>query len=62
MALAPDKRQCIVQEGGRNPPPYPSIFIKPSTSTADWDGDIAIPAIAQDSNLDYEGELVRELS
>lgn len=48
-----------VQEGGRNPPPYPSIFIKPSTCLAGFSEDIPIPKIAQDGTLDYEGELVR---
>jgi 2-keto-4-pentenoate hydratase/2-oxohepta-3-ene-1,7-dioic acid hydratase in catechol pathway len=47
-----------VAEGGRKPPPYPSLFIKPSTCIADSDEDIPIPKIAQNSQLDYEGELV----
>jgi hypothetical protein len=46
-----------VREGGRNPPPYPSIFIKPSTALARYDDDISIPKLAQ-VTLDYEGELV----
>ncbi|KAL1966636.1 hypothetical protein VTN77DRAFT_4047 [Rasamsonia byssochlamydoides] len=45
-----------IQEGGRTPPPYPSIFIKASTCIAGFDEDIPIPKLAQDS-LDYEGEL-----
>ena len=47
----------IVEEGGRTPPPYPSLFIKPSTSLAAFDDNISIPRIAQET-LDYEGELV----
>lgn len=46
-----------VIEGGRTPPPYPSIFIKPSTALASFDSEIVIPKIAQ-VTLDYEGELV----
>ncbi|EEP76550.1 fumarylacetoacetate hydrolase [Uncinocarpus reesii 1704] len=46
----------IVKEGGRNPPPHPSIFIKPSTAIASFREDVPIPKLAQDS-LDYEGEL-----
>lgn len=49
---------ALVKEGGRTPPPYPSVFIKPSTSIAGFDQDIQIPKIAQDGTLDYEGELV----
>lgn len=47
-----------VQEAGRAPPPYPSLFIKPSGSVADWGEDIPIPKTAQ-ATCDYEGELVR---
>ncbi|KAH8660413.1 hypothetical protein BX600DRAFT_415329 [Xylariales sp. PMI_506] len=46
-----------IKEGGRTPPPYPSIFIKPSDATAGWDETIPVPKIAQGSQLDYEGEL-----
>ncbi|KAK4245583.1 hypothetical protein C7999DRAFT_16247 [Corynascus novoguineensis] len=46
-----------VQEGGRKPPPYPSIFIKPRTSVAGYIEDIPIPKPAQDDQLNYEGEL-----
>ncbi|KAL2140212.1 hypothetical protein VTI28DRAFT_4098 [Corynascus sepedonium] len=46
-----------IQEGGRKPPPYPSIFIKPRTSVASYIEDIPIPKLAQDDQLDYEGEL-----
>ncbi|OQD83241.1 hypothetical protein PENANT_c017G10983 [Penicillium antarcticum] len=45
-----------IKEGGRNPPPHPSIFIKPATSIASYSEDIPIPKIAQDS-VDYEGEM-----
>ncbi|KAJ4153808.1 hypothetical protein LMH87_010280 [Akanthomyces muscarius] len=46
-----------IQEGGRNPPPYPSVFIKPNTCLAGFSEDIPIPEIAQEGTLDYEGEL-----
>ncbi|KAJ5636950.1 uncharacterized protein N7484_010263 [Penicillium longicatenatum] len=46
-----------IKEGGRKPPPYPSIFIKPSASVAAYNEDIPIPKLAQDDQLDYEGEL-----
>ncbi|KAI1245125.1 hypothetical protein MGN70_012014 [Eutypa lata] len=46
-----------IKETGRDPPPYPSIFIKPSRTVAGWDNDIPIPKIAQLDQLDYEGEL-----
>jgi 2-keto-4-pentenoate hydratase/2-oxohepta-3-ene-1,7-dioic acid hydratase in catechol pathway len=48
----------LVAEGGRKPPPYPSLFIKPSTCVAGFDEDVPIPKIAQEDQLDYEGELV----
>ncbi|OZJ01621.1 hypothetical protein BZG36_05532 [Bifiguratus adelaidae] len=58
--LAPLSREQIpiikFAEGGRTPPPYPSIFIKPSNALADAFQDIPIPSIAQET-LDYEGEL-----
>lgn len=47
-----------VQEGGRKPPPYPSVFTKPSTAVASYKEDIPIPKLAQDNQCDYEGELV----
>lgn len=47
----------VVKEGGRKPPPYPSVFIKPSDSVASFNEDIPIPRIAQKDQLDYEGEL-----
>ncbi|KAI5818276.1 hypothetical protein BZA77DRAFT_244037 [Pyronema omphalodes] len=46
-----------ILEAGRKPPPYPSIFIKPATSVADYGEAIPIPKIAQDEQCDYEGEL-----
>ncbi|KAM0546190.1 hypothetical protein ACHAPJ_010974 [Fusarium lateritium] len=46
-----------IKEGGRTPPPYPSLFIKPSTSIASFNEDVPIPKIAQDGTIDYEGEL-----
>ncbi|KAK2786860.1 hypothetical protein FQN52_007601 [Onygenales sp. PD_12] len=45
-----------IKEGGRTPPPYPSIFIKASTCIASFNEDIPIPKLAQES-CDYEGEL-----
>ncbi|KAJ6440030.1 fumarylacetoacetate hydrolase domain-containing protein [Purpureocillium lavendulum] len=46
-----------VQEAGRKPPPYPSVFIKPNTCVAGFNEDVPIPQIAQDGTVDYEGEL-----
>lgn len=46
-----------IKEGGRTPPPFPSIFYKPSTSVADYGEDIPIPKLAQENQCDYEGEL-----
>ncbi|KAK6205236.1 uncharacterized protein RJT21DRAFT_117728 [Scheffersomyces amazonensis] len=46
-----------IQEGGRTPPPYPSIFYKPRFSVADFGEPIPIPKIAQENQVDYEGEL-----
>ncbi|KAK7919937.1 hypothetical protein PG985_007959 [Apiospora marii] len=48
-----------IQEGGRKPPPYPSVFIKPSASVADHGEDIPIPKVVvqEDGQVDYEGEL-----
>lgn len=46
-----------VQEGGRSPPPYPSVFTKPPTAIASYHEDIPIPKLAQEDQLDYEGEL-----
>ena len=47
-----------IQEGNRKPPPYPSLFIKPSDCVADAGATIRIPKLAQDEQCDYEGELV----
>jgi 2-keto-4-pentenoate hydratase/2-oxohepta-3-ene-1,7-dioic acid hydratase in catechol pathway len=46
-----------VKEAGRTPPPFPFIFFKPSTTIHDHGRPVEIPAIAQDSQADYEGEL-----
>ncbi|KAK1955646.1 hypothetical protein LY78DRAFT_697619 [Colletotrichum sublineola] len=46
-----------IQEGGRTPPPYPSLFVKPATSVAAWNEDVPIPKVAQDGTVDYEAEL-----
>lgn len=47
-----------IQEGGRTPPPYPSVFIKPADSIAGYQEDVPVPKVAQDGTVDYEGELV----
>lgn len=47
-----------IEEGGRKPPPYPSMFIKPADCVADHDSVVYIPPLAQEEQLDYEGELV----
>ncbi|KAK7420349.1 hypothetical protein QQX98_002772 [Neonectria punicea] len=46
-----------IKEGGRTPPPYPSLFIKPSTCVTGHTEDVPIPKVAQDGTIDYEGEL-----
>ncbi|ORY04276.1 hypothetical protein BCR34DRAFT_634215 [Clohesyomyces aquaticus] len=46
-----------IAEAGRKPPPYPSLFIKHSTTVAGWNEDVPIPKVAQDDQADYEGEL-----
>ncbi|KAH7067267.1 hypothetical protein BKA63DRAFT_115051 [Paraphoma chrysanthemicola] len=46
-----------IREAGRQPPPYPFIFFKPTTCIHDHDADVVIPKIAQDDQADYEGEL-----
>ena len=48
---------CTVEEVGRKPPTYPPLFIKPSTSLADYKQDVLVPKLAQ-ASTDYEGELV----
>lgn len=47
-----------VREAGRQVPPFPSIFFKPSTSVIGHDENVIVPKIAQDDQADYEGELV----
>lgn len=47
----------VVKEAGRNPPPFPFIFFKPTTCITDHEADVVIPRIAQDDQADYEGEL-----
>lgn len=49
-------RPCSVQESGRKPPPFPTIFLKPRTAITGHDSDILVPKIAQDT-VDWEGEL-----
>ena len=46
-----------VKETGRTPPPFPSIFFKPTTTIHDHGKDVIIPKLAQDDQADYEGEL-----
>ena len=48
----------LVKEAGRKLPPFPFHFLKPGTCIADFGAPVAIPRIAQDSQADYEGELV----
>lgn len=48
-----------VNETGQSPPPYPTMFIKPSHAVHDHGRNVVIPKIAQDEQTDYEGELVR---
>lgn len=50
-----------VKEAGRSPPPYPFYFMKPSTTIVGHHDPVIIPKIAQDSQADYEGELVSPL-
>ncbi|KAK9379987.1 uncharacterized protein V2V93DRAFT_372856 [Kockiozyma suomiensis] len=45
-------------EAGRKPPPFPSLFIKPSHAIDDYGAETPIPKCAQDQQSDYEGELV----
>lgn len=47
----------LVREGGRSPPPYPSMFTKASHAIASYNEDIPIPTLSQTDQLDYEGEL-----
>ncbi|KAK6460365.1 degradation of aromatic compounds [Scheffersomyces coipomensis] len=46
-----------IHEAGLNPPPFPSVFYKPRFSVADFGEPIPIPKIAQEDQVDYEGEL-----
>ncbi|KAK4688405.1 hypothetical protein P7C73_g1704, partial [Tremellales sp. Uapishka_1] len=46
-----------IQEAGRSLPPFPSLFIKPATSLADYNEVVPIPKCAQEGEADYEGEL-----
>jgi 2-keto-4-pentenoate hydratase/2-oxohepta-3-ene-1,7-dioic acid hydratase in catechol pathway len=46
-----------IQEGGRTPPLYSSIFLKARTSIASYGEDVPVPKLAQDDQCDYEGEL-----
>ncbi|ELQ32818.1 fumarylacetoacetate hydrolase domain-containing protein 2 [Pyricularia oryzae] len=48
-----------IQEGGRKPPPYPSVFIKPAETITSHDSDIPIPKVVYETaeQLDYEAEL-----
>jgi 2-keto-4-pentenoate hydratase/2-oxohepta-3-ene-1,7-dioic acid hydratase in catechol pathway len=49
---------CAVAEGSIKLPEYPVMFMKPPNAITDYGADIEIPKIAQDSQADYEGELV----
>ncbi|KAF2275771.1 fumarylacetoacetate hydrolase family protein-like protein [Westerdykella ornata] len=51
-----------IKEGGRTLPPYPATFIKANTCIQDHNAPIIIPAMAQDEQADYEGELCFILS
>ncbi|TKX20869.1 fumarylacetoacetate hydrolase-like protein 2 [Elsinoe australis] len=46
-----------VKEAGRQPPPFPFIFFKPTTTVIGHNEAVVIPKIAQDKQADYEGEL-----
>ncbi|KAF2501399.1 hypothetical protein BU16DRAFT_522373 [Lophium mytilinum] len=46
-----------IKEAGRSPPPFPSVFFKPSTCIQDHGANVIVPKIAQDDQADYEGEL-----
>ena len=51
-----------VKEGGRTPPPFPSVFYKANTTVNDHGAPVVIPKICQDEQADYEGELVKHIS
>ncbi|ORY24550.1 hypothetical protein BCR39DRAFT_546370 [Naematelia encephala] len=65
--LAPDDCtdiKCIglnykkhIEEAGRSLPPFPSLFIKPTTSLGDYNEVVPIPKCAQEGEADYEGEV-----
>lgn len=46
-----------VAEGGRAPPPYPSLFIKSSTTIAGYNSITVVPKCAQENEADYEAEM-----
>lgn len=46
-----------VAEGGRAPPPYPSLFIKSSTAIAGYNSVTVVPKCAQENEADYEAEM-----
>lgn len=46
-----------IKEGGRTPPPFPSVFYKANTTVNDHGAPVVIPKICQDEQADYEGEL-----
>ncbi|CAG9981062.1 unnamed protein product, partial [Clonostachys byssicola] len=46
-----------IQQAGRAPPPFPSIFFKPTATIVGPDDRVVIPKICQDDQADYEGEL-----
>ena len=50
-----------VKEGGRTPPPFPSVFYKANTTVNDHGAPVVIPKICQDEQADYEGELVKHI-
>lgn len=52
----PKQALFTVKEAGRNPPPFPFIFFKPTTCILDHGADVVVPKICQDQ-ADYEGEL-----
>ncbi|KAK9311059.1 hypothetical protein V1524DRAFT_109504 [Lipomyces starkeyi] len=47
-----------ILETGRTPPPYPSLFFKPSSAVDDYGARTPVPKVAQDQQSDYEGEFV----
>ncbi len=49
------------RETGGDPPPWPVLFLKPSTSVC-GDGDVIRYPVAQSQRVDYEGELAVVIS